>query len=150
MPTLNDILLTAQKRALAADLSYSGALTPQEAYYVFEHAPGAVIVDVRSHAELDFVGIIPSATSIEWLTYPDWEFNHYFVTQLKATVDPEALVMFICRSGHRSDQAAEAAQTAGYASSYNILEGFEGDKDGDGRRGQKNGWKAAQLPWTHK
>lgn len=150
MPTLNTILLAAQQRAQLAELSYSGALTPTEAYYLSQHAPGAVIVDVRSHAERDLVGFIESAVTLEWQTYPDWRPNFYFITQLKAAVDPEALVMFICRSGYRSDEAAMAAQTAGYSESYNILEGFEGDKNEAGQRGLNNGWKVAGLPWKNK
>ncbi|MEQ1668228.1 MAG: rhodanese-like domain-containing protein, partial [Sulfuriferula sp.] len=71
-------------------------------------------------------------------------------TQLKAAVDPEALVMFMCRSGGRSNSAAAAAQAAGYSEAYNILEGFEGDKNEAGQRGHKNGWKVAGLPWKHK
>ncbi|MHB1678611.1 MAG: rhodanese-like domain-containing protein [Sulfuriferula sp.] len=149
MPTLNAILLAARERAQTAGRTYSGALTPQEAYYLSQHAPSAVIVDVRSHAELDLVGFIEFAVTIEWQAYPDWQPNPYFIAQLKAAVDPEALVMFICRSGQRSNQAAIAAQAAGYGASYNILEGFEGDKNDAGQRGMKNGWKVANLPWTH-
>lgn len=150
MPTLNNILHAAQERAQAANLAYAGALTPLEAYYLSQHAPGAILVDVRSQAERDLVGIIEQAVTIEWQTYPGWQANPYFITQLKAAVDPEALVMFICRSGNRSGQAAMSAQTTGYSESYNILEGFEGDKNDHGQRGQKSGWKFAGLPWQQK
>lgn len=150
MPSLNLILRTAQERAHAANLPYAGALTPTEAYYLEQHAPGAVLVDVRSQPERDLVGQIDQAVNIEWQTYPGWQPNPYFITQLKATVDPEALVMFICRSGNRSHQAAVAAQTAGYSESYNVLEGFEGDKNEQERRNLKNGWKFAGLPWHQK
>ncbi|MHB1657287.1 MAG: rhodanese-like domain-containing protein [Burkholderiales bacterium] len=150
MPTLNAILVAAQQRANNADLNYSGTLTPQEAAYLAEHAPGAVIVDVRSQAERDLVGFIDKAVAIEWQTYPDWQPNPYFIPQLKAAVDTEALVMFICRSGNRSHHAATAAQLAGYGSTYNIAEGFEGEKDKAGHRGAINGWKAAALPWAQK
>ena len=56
--------------------------------------------------------------------------------------------MFICRSGVRSNQAAIAASESGYSNCYNVLEGFEGDKDSDGHRGIQGGWKAAGLPWV--
>ncbi len=150
MPTLNTILHAAQQRASGAGLNYSGTLTPQEAVYLMEHAPGAIIVDVRSQAERDLVGFIDNAIALEWQTYPDWQPNPYFIPQLKTAVDTEALVMFICRSGHRSHQAATAAQLAGYGSAYNIAEGFEGEKDNAGHRGVINGWKAAALPWRQK
>lgn len=150
MPTLNEILHTAQERARAANLPYAGALTPTEAYFLSQHAPGAVLIDVRSQAERDLVGSIENAAVIEWQTYPGWQPNPYFITQLKASVDPEALTMFFCRSGNRSSQAAVAAQTAGYSEAYNVLEGFEGDKNEHGQRGLKNGWKFAGLPWNQK
>jgi len=62
-------------------------------------------------------------------------------------VDKEALVMFICRSGPRSHSAAAAATQAGYADCYNVLEGFEGDKNADKQRNLLNGWRKSELPW---
>lgn len=150
MPTISKILKTAQERAERASLPYAGALTPIEAYYIWQHAPGARLVDVRSHAEWDLVGEVPDAVPLEWQSYPSWHVNPYFLPQLRQQVDREALVMFLCRSGARSHQAALAAQKAGYTAVYNVLEGFEGDRDAQGRRGLKNGWKVAGLPWKHK
>ena len=40
------------------------------------------------------------------------------------------------------------AAQAGYADCYNVLEGFEGDRDASGHRNTKGGWRAAGLPWT--
>ncbi len=56
--------------------------------------------------------------------------------------------MFLCRSGVRSHAAADAATRAGWKEAYNILEGFEGDKDGEQHRGVVGGWRKAGLPWT--
>jgi hypothetical protein len=39
------------------------------------------------------------------------------------------------------------AQQAGYADCYNVLEGFEGDRDPQGHRNTLGGWRAAGLPW---
>jgi rhodanese-related sulfurtransferase len=55
--------------------------------------------------------------------------------------------MFICRSGVRSHHSAALATEAGYTTCYNILEGFEGDKDTSGHRGKMGGWRHAGLPW---
>jgi hypothetical protein len=41
-----------------------------------------------------------------------------------------------------------AATEAGWSEAYNILEGFEGDKDGDGHRNVSGGWRKAGLPWV--
>jgi len=73
--------------------------------------------------------------------------NPNFIVELKRQVDPEALVLFVCRSGVRSIGAAAAATEAGYNGSYNVLEGFEGDKDANGHRNNIGGWRHAGLPW---
>jgi len=35
----------------------------------------------------------------------------------------------------------------GFTSVYNVLEGFEGDKDENGHRNTINGWRFHRLPW---
>ena len=147
MGKITEILNTAQSRAKETKLSYEGALLPDEAYEIMQSAPNAKLVDVRTRAELDWVGRIPNAVEIEWATYPGMKPNPNFIAQLEQLVDKESLVMFICRSGARSHNAAAAATQAGYADCYNVLEGFEGDKNADERRNVLNGWRACELPW---
>ncbi|MNT71831.1 molybdopterin biosynthesis protein MoeB [compost metagenome] len=79
--------------------------------------------------------------------YPGMVPNAAFVSQLQQQVGKDKTVLFICRSGARSDAAARLAAEAGYAEVYNILEGFEGDRDAEQHRGRVNGWKAHGLPW---
>ena len=146
MGKLADLLNLAQVRARELGLPYAGALTPKEAYEVWQLAPGAKLVDVRTRAEWDWVGRIPGAEEIEWISYPSNQPNSHFLAQFKHCVDPEALVMFVCRSGVRSVAAAQRATTLGFEA-YNILGGFEGDPDQHGHRGQRNGWRLAGLPW---
>ena len=148
MGKLSDILALSQQRAKDLKLPYEGALTPQEAHEVLQLAPGAKLVDVRSRAELEFVGRIPGAVEIEWLDYPARKPNPDFLAQLKHQVDHESLVMFLCRSGGRSHAAATAATQMGYPDCYNILEGFEGDKDAQGHRNTIGGWRHTGLPWN--
>jgi len=147
MGTLTALLDLAHRRAHELDLPYQGALTPAEAHQVWQLAPGAKLVDVRSRAELHFVGHIPGAVNLEWSLWPSGQTNASFLTQLRQAIDPESLVMFICRSGHRSDTAARMATMAGYNNCYNILEGFEGALDANKQRGRIGGWKFANLPW---
>ena len=147
MGKLSETLALAQERARSLNLAYAGALTPREAWEVLQLAPGAKLVDVRTRAEWDWVGRILGAEQIEWMSYPTNQPNASFLAQLKHQVDPEALVMFICRSGARSHNAACLANEAGYTESYNVLEGFEGDKDAAGHRGTTGGWRHAGLPW---
>lgn len=148
MGKLSDLLALAHSRALDLKLPYAGALTPAEAFEVWSSAPGAKLVDVRTRAELDWVGRVPGAVEIEWLTWPGNHANPNFLTQLHHQVDVEGMVLFLCRSGGRSDSAAKAATEAGYTACYNVLEGFEGDKDAHGHRNTVGGWRAAGLPWT--
>jgi rhodanese-related sulfurtransferase len=147
MEVINEILETAAQRAEEMGLSYKGALSPTEALAVLQAMPGAKIVDVRCKAELDWVGRIPGAIEVELNTYPGMQPNPNFLDQLSDQIADDNLLMFICRSGNRSDHAATIMSQNGFASCYNILEGFEGDKDERGHRGQKAGWKAAGLPW---
>lgn len=147
MGKITGILNTAQNRAKEMNLPYEGALLPDEAYEIMQSAPGAKLVDVRTRAELDWVGCIPDAVEIEWASYPGMNPNPHFIAQLEQAVDKESLVMFICRSGVRSHNAAITATQSGYADCYNVLEGFEGDKNADEHRNVLNGWRACELPW---
>jgi rhodanese-related sulfurtransferase len=147
MGKITSILQVAQQRAKEMGLPYEGALYPSEAHQILQSAPGSKLVDVRTRAELDWVGSIPNSVKIEWVTYPGMKPNPHFLTQLEQQVDKEALTIFLCRSGVRSHHAAIAATQAGYSDCYNVLEGFEGDPNSDKRRNIIGGWKAAGLPW---
>ncbi len=147
MGKITEILQTAQKRAQEMDLPYEGALLPAEAYEILQSAPGAKLVDVRTRAELDWVGRIPGAVEVEWASYPGMKANPNFIEHLEQQVNPESLLMFICRSGHRSHAAAALATRSGFGDCYNVLEGFEGDPDADRHRNTLNGWRLSGLPW---
>ncbi len=147
MGKITEILQAAQQRAKEMNLPYEGALYPDEAYEILQSAPGAKLVDVRTRAELDWVGHVPDAVDIEWATYPGMKPNPNFIAELERQVDKEALVMFICRSGVRSHHAAAAATKAGFSDCYNVLEGFEGDMDSENHRNTTGGWRIAGLPW---
>ncbi len=146
--TISEMLDTAQQRAKSNNLPYVGALLPTEAYALLQQAPGAKLVDVRTRAEWDYVGRVPGAVQIEWQRYPSGQLNPDFLADLQAQVEREALVMFMCRSGARSHAAAAAATATGYTQAFNVLEGFEGDKDQHGHRNTVGGWRAAGLPWV--
>ena len=130
-------------------MSYAGDLTPQEAWAKL--AEGAVRVDVRTRAEWVHIGIprtpdgAGEALFIQW-TFPGGIPNPDFITDLtqQAPEDNGTELLFICRSGQRSIAAANAATQAGFTS-YNVLEGFEGEPDRYGER-TVNGWKNRGLP----
>ena len=148
MASISEILARAQARAQQANLPYHGALTPQEAHLILTLAPESKLVDVRSRAEWDLVGAIPGSLQLEFLTYPGWHANPHFLAQLQQLVDREVLVMFICRNGTRPHKAADAAVQAGFLECYNVLEGFEGDRDKAAQRRNLNGWRNAGLPFV--
>ncbi len=147
MGDTSELLKKAAARAKEMGLPYAGALMPAEAFELMKTG-AAKLVDVRTRAEWDYVGKIPGSLLIEWQTYPSSLLNPEFLDQLEAEVGKEEAVMFLCRSGVRSSSAAKCATEAGYASSYNVLQGFEGDKDGAGHRNSVGGWRFAGLPWT--
>jgi rhodanese-related sulfurtransferase len=146
--TISELLQRSEARSHEQGLPYIGALLPAEAFELLQKAPGAKLVDVRTRAEWDYVGRIPGAVQIEWQNYPDGRLNPQFLGELRAQVDKESLVMFICRSGARSHAAAAAATQAGYTQCFNVLEGFEGNKDAQGHRNTTGGWRVAGLPWV--
>ncbi len=148
MVTIEEILKQSQQRAQQSNLPYDGALFPAEAYQVIQVRQDAVIVDVRTRAERDYVGRIAGSVEIEWQTYPGGVPNSKFLEQLQQSVPKTSAALFICRSGARSHAAAAAAKGAGYAQCFNVLEGFEGDKDSQGHRNTVGGWRFAGLPWV--
>lgn len=132
---------------------YAGDVTPTEAWEMVR--AGARLVNVRTAAEWGYVGVpdlsdlAQQVLTIEWVSFPGGVANPDFIAQLQdglAGTDPATPVVFLCRSGVRSVGAAKAATAAGFAHSYNILDGFEGGLDEAGHRGA-TGWRAEGLPW---
>ena len=148
MGQLSALLDLARQRAEQRSAPYAGEVTPQEAWTLLQSAPGTVLIDVRSHAERQWVGRVPNSVEIEWASWPGMAHNDHFLVHMKKQVDPEAMVLFLCRSGVRSIAAAKLATENGWRNCYNILEGFEGEKDANGQRGHIGGWRKAGLPWT--
>lgn len=149
MDTPSQILALAHERAIQNQIAYAGLLTPQETFAVLQGNPDAILVDVRSRAELELVGRVPQTTHIEWAFYPGMVANQDFAAQLQSAVDKELTVIFMCRTGGRSHNAAVLAQQLGYQHAYNMVEGFEGEANSLKQRTLINGWRHAGLPWTN-
>jgi len=145
MSDIDRIRQAAAERARQMNLPYAGALLPAEAYALMQS--GAKLVDVRTRAELDWVGRVPGAAFVEWNSYPEGRTNPAFLEQLGGVAQKDEPVMFLCRSGNRSHFAANVATQGGWRECYNVLEGFEGDRDESRHRSSVNGWKHAGLPW---
>ena len=141
-----EIKRRAAERAQQLKLPYAGALTPVEAFALMQ--AGAKLVDVRTRPELLYVGRVPGSVLVEWQTYPGNARNADFLDQLAEAVEPADTLLFLCRSGVRSHAAAATAAQAGFLDSYNVLEGFEGDRDAAQHRNTVGGWRKAGLPWV--
>ena len=148
--TKEQILELARQRG--AGQPYAGAVTPQEAFDLLQSGPTVKLVDVRTNAERDWVGrvAVPEAQhlAVQWATYPGGAPNPDFGAQLERVAHKDDVLLFLCRSGVRSRHSARVATELGYANAFDILEGFEGDKDGEGHRKTTGGWCKAGLPWV--
>jgi rhodanese-related sulfurtransferase len=143
--------ILAAARARAPGQPYAGAVTPQEAFALVQLDTKVKLVDVRTNAERDWIGrpALPEGQqgAVQWSLYPGGAQNPDFAAQLQASADRDDVVLFLCRSGVRSRHAARTATELGYANAFDILEGFEGDRDAEGHRKTVGGWCKAGLPW---
>ena len=125
---------------------YAGDV-PAELAWQWLQSGEAVLVDVRTDAEREWVGKVPGAIAVAWKQWPGMAANQNFDEQLRAAVPEGKKVVLLCRSGVRSVAAAQRATGLGIEA-YNILEGFEGDVDANGQRGRLSGWRKRGLPWN--
>jgi rhodanese-related sulfurtransferase len=132
--------------------------------------PGVVFVDVRSRAEVAFLGL-PTRVNVN-IPYmqapmmPEFdneehtyllELNPDFPLQFKAYAEANGVsadtpIILMCRSGSRSARAADLLSQLGYTKVYSLIEGYEGDKAKEGpQKGQRvvNGWKNAGMEWSY-
>ena len=146
---------TSAAAGQASGAGYAGDVDVVAAWDGVKSMPSAVLVDVRTQAEWNFVGV-PDLSSadkrpilVEWQVFPTMELNGSFVDAVSAAApDKSAPIYFLCRSGARSKSAAISVTQAGYAECYNIAQGFEGPHDSEQHRGSIDGWKARGLPWV--
>ena len=140
-------------------MTYAGDVTVEDCWNLLQQEESAQLVDVRTIPEWSFVGvprldeINKETIFVEWQQYPRMEVNPDFVSQVEQRLagtkaDKSSKIFLLCRSGVRSISAAQAMTHAGYTSAFNILGGFEGDKDAAGHRASLAGWKFSQLPWS--
>lgn len=130
-------------------------ITPGEAGELLKSDPNAVVLDVRSKVEFDYVGHPVGAVHVPWQEFPGWQVDPQFIEKVRqkladrGTANPEknVTVLSLCRSGSRSRAAAQALAASGFERVYNIAQGFEGDRDQNGHRGTVGGWRFHGLPW---
>lgn len=138
-------------------------ISARDAFELLQKDKNSVLVDVRTFEEFNFVGFVsPSLFNnrlilLPWQLYPEMNENPDFVTALQESLEKifndnakQHSIVFMCRSGARSNAAAHYAVNLGYQNCYNLTSGFEGEPDEEGHRGRINGWKADNLPWRQK
>jgi len=138
---------------------YGGDISASQAYELLQTDKSAILVDVRTKAEWTFVGapdlspLNKEPVFIEWQEYPSMQVNPQFGERLRTAIadhggDASTPLLFLCRSGARSQAAAKAMTAAGQLRCLNIAGGFEGSHDASRKRGAVQGWKASGLPWA--
>lgn len=147
-------------------------MTSKEAInYLNKKADSSLFVDVRSRAEVNFLGTptlidanIPYMELNEWYAWNSkksnfkMEVNSDFASEIARRMKEKGLsksdtIFVMCRSGSRSSKAANLLASLGYTRVFSIVDGFEGDKAKEGpMKGQRvvNGWKNNGLPWSYK
>ena len=140
-------------------MNYAGDIDCKACWQVLQDNSSAVLVDVRTVPEWNFVGVPvldaigKKLITVEWQKFPTMEVNSQFVTDVTARIDEMGLdkqseVFCLCRSGVRSIAAAQVLTSHGFSKAFNVLGGFEGDKDQNGHRASVAGWKFDGLPWV--
>ncbi len=130
-------------------------ISAPEAWALLNENGNAVLLDVRTTMEYEYVGHPPEAVHLPWKEAPDMQVDPAFVDKARRVLGearpgcaPEDLtVLTLCRSGARSKAAGEALAESGFRNVMNVVEGFEGDKDENNHRGNINGWRYHNLPW---
>lgn len=131
-------------------------ITPTQAWEIMGSDPSAVLLDVRSRFEYEYVGHPEPSINVPWQEVPDWSTDPQFVEKVRSRLSafkgnnapPESrTLLMLCRSGKRSMAAAIRLAENGFTNVTNVAEGFEGDLDGNGHRGMRNGWRFHGLPW---
>jgi len=137
---------------------YAGDLGPKESWELLSREGEGQLVDVRTVAEWNFVGVPNLSPLMRRVVFCEWQrfptgANAAFVDEVieslsRTNYRKGAPLLLLCRSGARSRAAAIALTAAGYAPCFNVKDGFEGALDDDRHRGAAAGWKAEGLPWV--
>lgn len=136
-------------------------VTAVEAYEMLTKDESIVFIDVRTRAEVAFLGMPALAdTNIPYMLVGDWDewdkkkntfkiqpnsnFLPYFDDYIEShDLNKNSKIIVICRSGNRSAKAVNILSKVGYTNVYTVIDGFEGSS-------KDNGWKHNGLPWSNK
>ncbi|UCE40336.1 MAG: rhodanese-like domain-containing protein [Candidatus Aminicenantes bacterium] len=126
-------------------------IAPSEAFDLAKKID-AYLIDIRTIAEYVYVGHPENAYCLPLLFWDEkgqtQVRNRNFLHDLVSRFKKQDSLVFICRSGNRSQAAGRMAANAGFRKVFNVKEGFEGKKDEKGYR-TIGGWKNRGLPYTY-
>lgn len=109
-------------------------VTNDAAWQLLVDHDDAVLIDVRTPTEWRAVGV-PNTDELgrpaRFVTWTDesGEHNPQFAATATDGVDPDAPILLLCRSGARSNAAAELLSSMGYTHVMNVVGGFECPQD---------------------
>ena len=120
-------------------------ISSKEIKEYLKNNPKCVLLDVRTKGEWDTIGK-PDGEKIGLKTYflsiqfgDERIFNENFIQEFKnLNIGQDHEILTMCRSGGRSQAAAELLTRENYTCS-NISDGFEGNQE-------NVGWKKCDLP----
>ena len=129
-------------------------ISSQECFEKLSIEVNSQLIDVRTKPEWTYVGV-PDLSSINkkvifvsWQVYPEMGTNKFFENQiLETNIKKDDNLYFICRSGNRSNNAAEFLTSRGFSNCFNVIDGFEGKLNHDQQRALIDGWQFNNLPW---
>ena len=112
----------------------------------------ARLIDIRTRTEWETIGVPDATTTGRPTRFVTWtdeagEQNPYFLDQTTDGLAPDTPLLLLCRSGVRSQAAAEFLAAAGFTRAHNITGGFEGPVQADGTRA--GGWRGTLPETTH-
>ncbi len=138
-------------------------INPRDAFEFLSQDKNSILVDVRTFEEINFVGTVDIEKIdkrflfLPWKIFPEMALNKDFEANIfNAFKDKESeakesiKLIFMCRSGARSEDAAKFCLSLGFKNCYNIIGGFEGELNAEGKRSKINGWKFDNMPWKQK
>ena len=139
-------------------------LTSKEAYRHKIANPRILFLDVRTRAEVNFLGMpdiadanIPVKPMTHFLTSNGKAYqrvnNPDFVPAVAEVIarkglEPNPVIFIMCRNGKGSAIATNLLAAHGYTKVYSVIDGYEGDMDANGKR-TVNGWRNEGLPWSY-
>lgn len=130
-------------------------VSPADAWAMLQSDPGVTLIDVRSDMEFLMIGHPKGAVHVPWIDAPDWTVNTAFVANVRkallgrvtSNTRSSMPLLLICRSGNRSQDAAEVLEKEGLTDIFIVEGGFEGPLDDEHHRNTVAGWRYEGLPW---